>query len=571
VGDYRRAYELSREAITQGKRAEQEKSSARLLKLAQRYQDESKQRRIDELTRRNEMQTNEHRWLLTVLAGSLLLFAGAVYFGWRLHSSGRQIRALNQGLEQRVQERTDELRQQARYLRTLIDTLPLRVWLKDTEGRYLTVSASGSLKGRLASEIIGKTDLDIWPGPVGAAHLASDLEVMSTRQTLLSETRWQVDGRTIWVEVDKAPVIDEDGSVLGTVGVARDISARKATEEAREAALSEAERLAQARSRFLAQMSHELRTPLNSILGYTQKLLNNTNQNDPQRTDLETVRSSGEHLLLLIGDILDFAKIDAGKMLLNPTDFRLGSFLDVIADLVRMRADQHGLHFLCCFSPDLPQDIHADELRLRQVLLNLLSNAIKFTEHGSVCLQVDFAPPGRLTFTVSDTGIGIAAEQLETIFQPFEQVGDARKQQEGTGLGLPISRAFVRLMGGDIEVESTPGVGSTFRFAIEVTVMTQERLSPPTNPPPLPEPTDSTECPPETAIVVPPATELDALHEVALQGRMRDILDYADRLDALDAGYHGFTSHLRLLAREYRSRAIVELVEQHLRQAQNKS
>jgi CheY-like chemotaxis protein len=181
---------------------------------------------------------------------------------------------------------------------------------------------------------------------------------------------------------------------------------------------------------------------------------------------VNVIKKSGEHLLTLLNDILDLAKIEAGKMELNPVDIPLARFVQTISEIVGVKAAQKGLEFLCDLAPGLPPSVRVDEKRLRQVLLNLLSNAIKFTDHGEVTLQVRFVPPDRLGFAVRDTGIGIAADQLGIIFEPFEQAGDRQRHIAGTGLGLTISRQYVRLMGGEIEVESEPGRGSVFRFEV---------------------------------------------------------------------------------------------------------
>jgi signal transduction histidine kinase/ActR/RegA family two-component response regulator len=233
-----------------------------------------------------------------------------------------------------------------------------------------------------------------------------------------------------------------------------------------------AEVASHAKSEFLARMSHELRTPLNAVLGYAQLLKMDGTLDARQAAGVETIRTSGEHLLALIVDILDLARIEAGKSELTPAPLALTPFLRGIADIVRVRADEKRLGFTLEVAPTLPPAVLADEKRLRQVLLNLLGNAVKFTERGSVTLAVQASPqPGarvRLRFEVRDTGMGIAPEHLERIFEPFEQAGDAHRRFGGTGLGLAISRQLVRLMGGEIDVHSEPGRGSVFGFAIDV-------------------------------------------------------------------------------------------------------
>ena len=476
MGDHQHAYKLSLEAAQETANAARKKASDRMLELVQRYEKESRQREIDELTRHNLQQKTElrqrelqQRWLWTVLTASVMLLAVTMFFLMRLRSSHAVIRSLNASLEHRVQTRTAELRQQARYLRTLIDTLPWRVWLKDTSSRYLAVNqAAADTCGLSADELIGKTDLDVHFEAIAVASRADDLAVMASRQRRTTEERQVVADKPVWMETFKAPVLDEDGTVLGTVGLAHDISERKAAEASREAALAEAQRLARVRSEFLAQMSHELRTPLNGILGYVQILRRDMTLHDHHVTALNVIQQSGEHLLTLINDILDFAKIEAGKFDLCLTETQLPKLLQVIAETVNIRAAQKNLDFQCNPAPGLPTWVRADEKRLRQILLNLLSNAVKFTDRGMVQLCVGATSAGRIRFEVRDTGVGIGSDQLEFIFRPFEQAGDMQRRIGGTGLGLAISRQLVHMMRGDIRVESRVGEGSTFWFELDL-------------------------------------------------------------------------------------------------------
>ncbi|MEO7941244.1 MAG: ATP-binding protein [Burkholderiaceae bacterium] len=256
--------------------------------------------------------------------------------------------------------------------------------------------------------------------------------------------------------------------------------------------LAEAVGLARERSNFLAQMSHELRTPLNAIMGYTQ-LLRRKGQplTEQQSGGLATIQESSHHLLTLINDILDLARVEAGKMVLHATAVRLDVFLRVLVDIMRVKAAEKGLLFSFELADNLPPTVTIDETRLRQVLLNLLGNAVKFTDAGAIAVRVlpaqpTSAPPDqgvdatvRIRFEVADSGIGMNEQQRAKLFQPFEQVADMARREGGTGLGLAISQQLVHLMGGHIAVASETGKGSTFWFELAVPVATGALPTPP--------------------------------------------------------------------------------------------
>jgi signal transduction histidine kinase/CheY-like chemotaxis protein len=246
----------------------------------------------------------------------------------------------------------------------------------------------------------------------------------------------------------------------------RKIDAERRAREAAEAANA-------AKNAFLASMSHELRTPLNAILGFSELIEMDTTVAANSRRQARLIHDSGEHLLALIEDLLDIARIEAGRLELFPAPLDLPSLLEGIGATAQLRAQTRRNEFVYAPAPDLPQAVVADEKRLRQVLLNLLDNANKFTERDRVVLRVQRLPSNathavRLRFEVEDKGPGIAPEHLETVFRPFEQVGEARQRQGGAGLGLAISQQLVRLMGGDIGVVSRLGSGSSFSFEIDV-------------------------------------------------------------------------------------------------------
>jgi PAS domain S-box-containing protein len=276
-------------------------------------------------------------------------------------------------------------------------------------------------------------------------------------------------------------LFEGQGEQPQTVAFVLDLSARQRAASEREARIA-AEAASQAKSGFLASMSHELRTPLNGILGYAQLLQMEPGMAPKQQRGLATIESSGRHLLALINDILDLARIEAGRLELAPDAVNLRRVIDVVADTVRMVAQRKRIGFDVEFDGDLALTAQADERRLSQVLLNLLGNAAKFTDRGSVTLRVhrkDLQGQGvqdqrvRVTFEVADTGVGMSAEELQRIFRPFEQVGAADRRSEGTGLGLAITDALVRQMGGTLSVRSQPGQGSVFSLELVLPVLQQ--------------------------------------------------------------------------------------------------
>ena len=296
------------------------------------------------------------------------------------------------------------------------------------------------------------------------------------------------------------PVPQTESMLLTAIGQQIGVAVENArlfeqVEAARVALQKRAQELAQAndrlkeldrlKSEFVANMSHELRTPLNAVLGFAQLMQRSPTFPDEHRENLDIISESGEHLLDLINDVLDMSRIEAGGITLDPTDFDLYHVLESVRVMVGVRAEKKGLALAFERAPGVPQYVRTDERKLRQVLINLLSNAVKFTDEGGVTLRVSRCDPRsadpwgadpayepfartRLHFEVEDSGVGIDPDELKGLFEAFTQTASGKKSQEGTGLGLPISRKFVQMMGGDVEVTSQVGQGSTFSFDIDI-------------------------------------------------------------------------------------------------------
>jgi PAS domain S-box-containing protein len=290
------------------------------------------------------------------------------------------------------------------------------------------------------------------------------------------------------------PVLDENGQVVEYVGTAVDVTERKRSEdelhkhrehledlvEQRTEQLAEAKARAEAANRakssFLANMSHELRTPLNAVLGFSRLLKNDPEVTPPQQETLDIIVRSGEHLLNLINNVLDMAKIESGRVALKESEVDLHQLLHEMQSLLGVGAVEKGLRFAVEHDPDLPRFVAVDAGRLRQVLLNLLGNAIKYTDSGGVKLRARLASihgseKAKVRFEVEDSGPGIRPEDCQRIFVPFVQLGDQAPAQAGTGLGLAICKQYVELMGGQIGVTSQPGKGSVFYFEIPVSLV----------------------------------------------------------------------------------------------------
>lgn len=384
------------------------------------------------------------------------------------------------------------LKQSRRDFLTIFDSVPALIWLRDRSGTILRANQSAAESvGCGVRELIGQNYYQLVPDGAEPSRRL-DIEVLDSSCPLRNQLRQciQQDGQTRWLTEDRFPLRDKAGTVIGVMVFAQDVTEKKLAEERLilanrqiavqneqlRSAAKQAQTLARqasrsnlAKSEILASSSHDLRTPMNAIIGFAE-LLQETPLDAEQTDYIRMIHTSATGLLALINDILDFTRIEVGKLKIRIVACELGDFMEEIRSMMEPGMLRKKLSFSVRIDPALPETLYTDPLRLRQCLINLLGNAMKFTESGSVTLTVQpqqhGAGPG-IRFDVEDTGIGISPDKQRRIFQSWAQAEDATERRYGgTGLGLTITQKLVELLGGCITVTSRPDQGSAFSIVL---------------------------------------------------------------------------------------------------------
>jgi len=386
-------------------------------------------------------------------------------------ASGLVLSALVRVTARRFERAAADVARQRDHLQTVMTAMDDTLIVVDAGGVVTTVNdAACTLLGWTREELVGRALEDIVRVPAAAAAASRPVRVTEAldRAHCLYLTR---NGSQIPMSVSAAPLRDLGGMVTGAVWVGHDMRDHLAMLQEVAAARDAALEGSRAKSEFLANMSHEIRTPMNVIIGYADMILDSP-LDGAQRDELTRLRASAVALLTIIDDVLDIAKVEAGKLTVDCVRFAVRNVLTDVTTALAGRAQEKRLTLSAEVAADVPDDVVGDATRLRQVLLNLVSNAVKFTDRGAITVRLERrlngSQPPELRFSVTDSGIGIAADKHHVVFEAFTQIdGSMSRRHGGTGLGLSIAARLVDLMGGRIWVDSTPGRGSTFYFTVQ--------------------------------------------------------------------------------------------------------
>lgn len=419
--------------------------------------------------------TTDHFAKLTASNQPMLIAVGGIIVDFLLYMSIYLITRNRNALQQLADERGQQQQRSEANLAAIVTGSDDAIISKNLQG-IITSWNKGAEKlfGYSAAEIIGQPIYVIVPDDKISTERTVFIDLIKNNQVQRIETvHKRKDGSLVEIAATLSPIYNQEGDVIGVSKIARDISERKRIETNLALAKESADAANRAKSDFLANMSHEIRTPMNGILGLGQ-LLASTHLNTLQREYLNNIQVSARNLLAILNDILDYSKIEAGKLVLENIEFDLDKLLFGVTGLFTTKASEKDINLNINIEPDMPNRFCGDPLRISQILNNLISNAIKFTEKGNINLSVRYHAE-QIFFSVKDTGIGIQAQHIPNLFQAFQQADNSTSRKfGGTGLGLSICKRLVRMMGGDISVHSTLGLGSEFKFHIHITPCTTQ-------------------------------------------------------------------------------------------------
>jgi len=442
-----------------------------------------------------------------------------------------------------------ELEETRKNFQLLFDSLDDLLFIVDTVGRIIHFNiAAPQYLGYSSQELLSMNFLDLHQKKdyselstllIGQDHLIQNVIVKKNGDILYAETRFS---KGVW---SRQPV---------WFAIVRDISIRKQAELEMQAARKAAEQADQAKTEFFANMTHELRTPLNGILGYSQLLIKDITLNDKHKKALSVIHNSGEYLLTLINDLLDFSTIEAHKMKIYPEIIPLMPMIQYISEMGAIQAKQKNIDF-CVNTPDkIPKTINADEKRLQQILLNLLGNAIKFTDQGHVHFSVQIIDTS-IRFCIQDTGCGIDIGKQKTIFKAFRRIKKKNEQKEGTGLGLYISQKLLKMMNSDLIIDSKTGEGTKVWFDLNDIILSGKTQNSSHVESHTKQPIS------HETITYPPVQILNTVLDLTMAGDVNGILDWINLHQNVDSAYESFFQLIKEMASGFQITGIQQLIE----------
>jgi PAS domain S-box-containing protein len=455
--------------------------------------------------------------------------------------------------EKTVRNTEYELKETRNNFKLLFDTLDDLLFIVDTKGKiiHFNIAVQENL-GYTSEELVLMNFLDLHK----KEEHASILTLLNAQSHIIQNIMQKKNGDILYAETRFSKGVWSRQPVW--FAIVRDITIRKQAELELLTARKAAEKYDQAKTEFFANMTHELRTPLNGILGYSQLLIKDNKLNDKQKKAVSVILSSGEYLLNLINDLLDFSTIEAHKMKIYPEAIQFMPMIQYISEMGAIGAKQKNINFGVKMPETIPEIINVDEKRLQQILLNLLGNAIKFTDYGHVHFSVQIFDT-TIRFRIEDTGCGIAASKQKTILKAFKRIKHKNKQREGSGLGLYISQKLLKMMKSSLHIESKPDLGTTVWFDLEDIIISRKTQQS------VPLSTYTEMAIDHETITYPPVQMLTTVLELAMSGDVNGILDWIAYHQNIDPVYESFFIIIKELASSLKITEIQKMIENALR------